>query len=263
METEKIEHLLKKYFEGETTLEEEQQLRSFFSGEEIPDHLKSYADLFRYQDHVGAGSTDIDPFGKIPNTGMATDELPAGSSSPHVFQWSLRIAAGLILLLIGFSAGMMLSRQDETTDIELAALQEEVQQMKNALMYSTYSHTSASAGERISAVNMGARLSASKRLDAEITEILIYTMNNDRNVNVRLAAAEALFNFREEPRVGKALTNALARQDDPMMQITLIDMLVKIKEKQAINEMQKLLMDSETQEAVRQRLQEGIAELKA
>ena len=44
-----IEQLVDRYFEGETTLEEEQILRSFFRQEHVPSTLQAYQDLFRYE----------------------------------------------------------------------------------------------------------------------------------------------------------------------------------------------------------------------
>ena len=44
-----IEQLLDKYFECQTTLEEEQILRAFFAQEDVPAHLLSYRELFTYQ----------------------------------------------------------------------------------------------------------------------------------------------------------------------------------------------------------------------
>jgi hypothetical protein len=44
-----IEQLLDKYFECQTTLEEEQILRAFFAQEDVPAHLLSYRKLFNYQ----------------------------------------------------------------------------------------------------------------------------------------------------------------------------------------------------------------------
>jgi HEAT repeat protein len=128
-------------------------------------------------------------------------------------------------------------------------------------VYGTYQQ--ASASERISAVNLSANVpEEAEALSREISEILIYTMNNDQNVNVRQAAAEALFRFRNEPEIRRALVQSLSQQTDPLMQLTLIDMLVDLKERSAINEMQKLLMDSDTREVVKNRLKVSIAELK-
>ena len=44
-----IEQLLDKYFEAQTTLEEEQILRAFFAQEDVPAHLLPYREFFTYQ----------------------------------------------------------------------------------------------------------------------------------------------------------------------------------------------------------------------
>ena len=44
-----IEQLLERYWQCQTTLEEEQILRSFFSQPDVPEHLKPYADLFAFE----------------------------------------------------------------------------------------------------------------------------------------------------------------------------------------------------------------------
>lgn len=43
-----IEQLLERYWQGETNLDEEQILRSFFCQEEVPNHLREYAEFFSY-----------------------------------------------------------------------------------------------------------------------------------------------------------------------------------------------------------------------
>lgn len=43
-----IEELLEKYYLGETSLQEEQQLKAYFSENEVPEHLKSYQVMFQY-----------------------------------------------------------------------------------------------------------------------------------------------------------------------------------------------------------------------
>lgn len=278
MNTERIEQLLDKYFEGESSLEEEKELREFFRQEEIPAHLKSYTDQFSYMNTLEKTETNVDPFAKIeeqenespfeepvPKRREEESSASAGrrlmTTRSTFITWTLRAAAAIILVLTGLTAGLLLNQQEGASDQQLAAMQEEISQMKNALMYGSVQN--ASASERISAVFSSSRLQESNpQLDAEITDILIYTMNNDQNVNVRMAAAEALFKFRNEPRIGKALTNSLTQQNDPLMQITLIDMLVEMKQKSAVNEMQKMLLRTETQDVVKQRLESSIAELK-
>lgn len=44
----KIEELVDRYFEGETSCEEERELRRFFNNERVPEHLEAYRPLFAY-----------------------------------------------------------------------------------------------------------------------------------------------------------------------------------------------------------------------
>ncbi|MGD8427548.1 MAG: HEAT repeat domain-containing protein, partial [Balneolaceae bacterium] len=159
-------------------------------------------------------------------------------------------------------AGQLLQIKEGASSKEVAALNHEIQRMKQTLMYGG-SYSQVSAGERLSAINLSTKIpSGDKRLGQEITDILIHTMNSDKSVNVRMAAAEALFRFRDEPGIKKALVNSLSEQEDPQMQITLIDMLVQMKAKGALNEMNKLLMNTNTRDVVKQQLKAGIAELR-
>jgi len=48
MDSERIEQLLEKYWNAETSLEEEQELHQFFQGNDVPEKLKETAVLFRY-----------------------------------------------------------------------------------------------------------------------------------------------------------------------------------------------------------------------
>ncbi|WP_289063573.1 hypothetical protein [uncultured Zobellia sp.] len=48
MELDRIEKLLEKYFEAETTVAEETELRAFFSKREVPENLEQYIPLFSF-----------------------------------------------------------------------------------------------------------------------------------------------------------------------------------------------------------------------
>lgn len=263
MKTEKIKQLIERFYKGQTTLKEEQQLHEYFQHKDIPAEVQSEAAYFRYLAAKSEERTSdgFDPFYKIE---AESGYQGASFSGPDnkALRWSLRVAAGFILLLIGFSAGQFLNNDSSISTRQVAALQQEVQQVKDALMYSA-DYQKASAGERLSAVKMSTGFAVGNRqLDQQIAEILIYTMNNDKSVNVRLAAAEALFQFRNEEHIKRALVNSLSQQKEPQMQLLLIDMLVQLKASGALNEMNKLLIDSDTREIVRERVKAGIAELK-
>lgn len=58
MDCKYIEQLLERYWQCETSLKEEAELRAFFAGDDIPAHLLRYQNLFAYQQvqqEVGLG----------------------------------------------------------------------------------------------------------------------------------------------------------------------------------------------------------------
>ncbi|TRX39238.1 hypothetical protein [Flavobacterium restrictum] len=48
MEHTKIERLLEKYFQGETSIAQEKELTNYFSGSDVAQHLEQYKPLFGY-----------------------------------------------------------------------------------------------------------------------------------------------------------------------------------------------------------------------
>ena len=84
---------------------------------------------------------------------------------------------------------------------------------------------------------------------------------HDPNVNVRLAAIDALRQFGGQPVVRSGVVEALGRQDSPMVQVALIDLVVDLKEKESVDTLRKLIQNEKLNEAVRTRAQKGLQEL--
>ena len=103
-----------------------------------------------------------------------------------------------------------------------------------------------------------------KKLDSasdEILDALIYTFNNDKNPNVKNAAAEALFKFGNQDKVRRAFINGLNTQTDPLLQIKLIEMLVGLNERRALPKLQEMMEEESQMKAVKQKAAEGIGRL--
>ena len=60
MNTQRIEQLLHRYWEAETTVDEERQLRQFFNSNDVPQHLMRYKDLFDYEEFLQNEHLDSD-----------------------------------------------------------------------------------------------------------------------------------------------------------------------------------------------------------
>ena len=95
MDSNNIEALLKKYWEAETSQEEEQQLREWFRTHEAPEPWKETADMFRYFDEAKKKSLDDVSFNDT-----VVSKLPAATTGRvrKLVYNSLRIAAGVSVL---------------------------------------------------------------------------------------------------------------------------------------------------------------------
>ena len=86
-------------------------------------------------------------------------------------------------------------------------------------------------------------------------------MNEDPNTNVRLAALDALSKFHQQEYVRTALINSLAKQKDPVVQISLIRLMVEMKEKSVIKELNRITKDKEMIKAVKDEAYSGLLKL--
>lgn len=163
-----------------------------------------------------------------------------------------QIGVSAAILVIGFFLGFVIKFGPENGD-DMQLLRSEIDIMKQIMLLSKLGESSAS--ERIQAVGF---IKEQEAPDEEMITTLINTMNNDRNINVRIAAATALSGFYHHDRVKEALVNSLKKQEDPMMQITLINMLVEIQDERAIESLQYIANDEESHEVVRSQAEKGL-----
>ena len=97
----------------------------------------------------------------------------------------------------------------------------------------------------------------------DIVDALVKTMNSDPSTNVRLAALDALAKFYRESYVKKQLITSLKKQNDPMVQIGLIELLTKMKESSILTELDKIVKDGSTMEAVKDHAYASILTLRS
>lgn len=260
MEKQKLESMLIDYIDNRLNTVDrhmvEQELVSNAESYKLYEELKEVM-------HLMDRSARLEPSMKL-RTGF--DDLLKGemtSARPPktvFFQPALyRVAAAVALLILGGGIGFWISKQHEQqlaeNDRLTKALEEQVkitQQMLAMLQ------NDQSASQRIQGVNVAISIG---KADDEIVAALVKAMNEDPNSNVRLAALDALSKFSDDAAVRKALVTSLPKQKDPVVQISLIQLLVKMKEKGVVNDLRKIVDDEKTMQAVKDEAYSGILRL--
>lgn len=139
---------------------------------------------------------------------------------------------------------------------ELSDLSTEVSQMREVMMMSLLDDKSAT--ERLKAVNISTDIQSA---DTKMTQALLRTLNKDPNVNVRLAAVEALIKHASAPNVRSGLVASIGKQESPLVQAALADAMIILQERQSINEFEQLLDQENLDPGVRSKLENTIAVL--
>ncbi|WKN42890.1 HEAT repeat domain-containing protein [Tunicatimonas pelagia] len=251
MEANEIKKLLERYYEGESTLSEEKQLHTYFLQEEVLPGLEPDRDQFLAFTDLRAEDPNNQPGHNQFFQKIDTEEEVAEAKDHRLKLWGGRIAASVALILGGFLGGIWYG-QEKTSD-EVVALREDFQDMRQTMLLNQLQR--ASASERIQVIQ------ASLNNNQAVSEALLLTVSSDPNVNVRLAAIEALKAHSEQETVRIALAQTLNDQDHPMIQIAIINQLVTWGEKGAVPELQRLVQQDKTEEIVRQQAEFGISQL--
>ena len=168
-----------------------------------------------------------------------------------VFQGGL----ALVMLVFGIVLGTGLTSRMRGNG-DMAALRDEMRSMRQAVTLSLL--------DRPSSVDRLRGVQYSKGVESPSQTLLsamLETLRSDPNVNVRLAAVDALFLFRNEEGVRETLLAALTEETSPLVQIAVIDLLVGIREQRALQALRTLLEDSEADPTVKAHARERIGEL--
>lgn len=246
MNNEDIKALIEKYYRAETTLEEEMQLREYFSKEEN-----------KKEDPQLAGLLEL--YGRFEE--IAPEEELVNSKTPPPFKsragipWYYSAAAAVVFLLVGFFVGKSWE-QNSRHSRQLTELNRELMEIRSIITYQQLE--SMSASEKI---NVAYQYREKDSLDAEMINTLIGVFQLDENINVRLAAADALAKFGSNDKIRAAFLNALKVETNPVLQIKLIDVLVLSNETRAIPALQRIMKAVDQNEVVKERAAYGISQL--
>lgn len=266
MDSQKIEILLEKYYDAETTLEEEDVLMNYFAQDEdkIPVELQQYRAQFQFFAQAQNEQKLDDKFEKNLEKMFAIKEdaiSPNAESKPNVpppetsnkqkdaqvvqirrssLNWMIGIAASLVLVVASFFLGRVsVNDQPIAASNKADTVQKQLNELKNTL--AKLNKPSTSASERLQVVKTTAAAFKGETGNDQIIDALVNTLNNDENQNVRLAAANALFVYKDNPKVRNALIVSISHQTDPMLKIAMVNMLLALKDKRVKEPIKRIL----------------------
>jgi hypothetical protein len=165
-------------------------------------------------------------------------------SLPVPFQWAMPF----IILGIGFGIGWW-SSSSPSPQNGMIASQSQTENLMITLL------NEGSTSDRLKAVSMTRDMS---QVSNKVSNILLYTLNHDKNANVRIASIEALVPFANSPSVRKELIESIRNQTSPLVILSLTEALHAIGESNALDDLPSLFNDAlppETRRALESSMQ--------
>jgi hypothetical protein len=163
-----------------------------------------------------------------------------------------RLAFGMAMLLLGWAGGYWLRPKTAgSAQVESPIAQEETQRQDMVLTLIGQS----SATDRLRAVSYTDEL---QQADERVIKALLFTLNHDENVNVRLVTVEALYRFADDPAVREGLVRSIAQQESALVQIALADAMVALHEKRSVAQLRELLHRKGMDASVKEKLESSI-----
>lgn len=155
----------------------------------------------------------------------------------------LKLAVVAAIFLIGFFIGSMNNREDK---LMLRNLQSQLDHNSSLLVLSMLKQTSAS--DRLQAANVSYTIS---NIDNQVIAALIHSLENDPDPNVRIKCAEALTMHMKPDSLCKVFEKALDYQNDPYMQLMLINLISSINDPESGKVLQNFINSNKADEFVR------------
>ena len=267
MKKEKLEELVAEYLNRDMSPQQKEELKSFLkkNGCEL-DELSDLENIFNQLDEFQVPEPSEKMYDGFYSMLEEYQEKERKSEkkkekAASIFQsffpqkYIPQIAYSLLLLIIGWAAGAWILPSSKYEN-QIVQMTSQIQEMREVMMLTMIDQPSAT--ERIKAVNLTNNF---ETVDDKIIRALLKTLNHDENENVRLVTVEALYEFANNPKVREGLIQSISKQNSPLVQIALADIMISLQEKKSIEQFNELLKKKDLNDTVRHRLQETVTVL--
>ena len=201
-----------------------------------------------------------EPTGDLDHRFYQMLALEKGSKSSfswrEFFSWpqlAPKLALAAVMLVIGVSIGYFVKPATTSPDSQMAELSQQVVDLKEMMMLSLLEKESAT--ERLKAVSLTSDMNSASQ---KVTNALLETLNNDENLNVRLAALEALKPYGRNSEVREALIRSISVQESPLVQVALAETMAELRVKSSVKELEKILKSDKTPDDAKSRIKQSI-----
>ncbi len=263
MKVEEFEDLIPDYILGKLSKSQDEAFSTYL--EEHPEALDQWMALSKDLQHTFEPSAKMDDtFYSFLNTEknkqQDTKIVPLETKpQASLFKRILPLIAASVILLFGFFIGRKSQPQvlQPTYNVsEVETMKNETNAVRTELVMTLADESSAS--KRLQAVNEASKLNNATE---KVILALFKMLNTDTNVNVRLAAVTSLSKYVDNPKVREGLILSITKQESPLVQIALAELMVTLKEQKSINSMETLLQKPDINSAVKQKLEESIKQI--
>jgi hypothetical protein len=254
MEKEKIQELVFRFNHQQASAEEIKTIERLLENGEIDLHQLqelSHIDAKVLKMEFPSPPADLDD--RFYQMLSLERKVKSSFSWRGFFSWpelAPKLALASVALILGVTIGYLVKPAGGNTNEQLG---QQLSELKEMVMLSMLEKESAS--ERLKAVSLTEQMDEAS---AKVTGALLQTLNNDENVNVRLAALDALKPYVHQSQVRQELVHSIAKQSSPLVQVALAEMMAELQVKSSVEELQKIVQSDSTPADVKNRIKQSI-----
>ena len=168
-----------------------------------------------------------------------------------------QLVLGIVILGLGMLGGYLIKSEGNEANTTIETVNTtDTQELREKLVLTLLEQSS--ANQRLQGISEASKI---VKVDERVVGALLKTLNNDPNVNVRLAAIESLSNYVDNPLVRQGIIQSIPNQESPIIQVTLANLMLALEEKGAIESFKKLLEKEELDTTVKKKIETTIASI--
>ena len=179
-----------------------------------------------------------------------------------LWRWILSPVAACALVAFGFFTGTRYAPAaapaDDATTRKLAALEKQMGRMTQLVGYQLMQQQQGPVSGRLHEVLAAAK---QDQPSDKVLDDLISALTLDPSVNVRLRALEALYPHAENKIVRNGVLASLPREQNPLVQLELIDFLAAARDREAAPALEKISQNEALEGSVRDAARRALAQL--